>query len=138
MMIRNVSLRSKNFGTSVSAFLGLFVFMFMMSASTLSAQSYHQGQTAITMLKDQISNLQEKNCKVDVQGVPAQVAQKMNELRCEYHQSVLSGISEVFNAASVDTATRINRSHSQMSQKYPAASEALTRLKREVEDLLRK
>jgi predicted PurR-regulated permease PerM len=137
MMIKKVGSGLKYAGAAASSVFGLFVLMLVMGTSTASAQSFYQGQDAINILKNNLSELQEKDCKKDVQGVTPQVAQQMNNMRCEYVGNVLSGIQEVFNPASIETGQRINAAHSKMTAKYPNASVALARLKQEVEQLLR-
>ena len=120
-----------------SAF-GLVVFVLMFSTTTTSAQALIQGSEAVSILKEEISRLEETNCAKQVSGISPAVRQQMNALRCDFYEAVYSGMKSIYNPASVETGKRIDVAHANMLSNNPAAEEALDNLKSEVQSLLTK
>ena len=145
MIAKNENLLAKigkmmklGFGTAL-----ILCAMLVFSAQEASAQSLVQGTAAITKLKPRIKQLQNVNCVLAApSGTTTEIANKANQLRCEFYTDVYTSFSGGAKQASsnpVPTAQAINDSYNRLIAKYPGAvaKAAADLLKNEITDFLK-
>lgn len=132
-----LNLALKRVALTLSSMVGVLAFV-MLFSTTVNAQALIQGAEAVSILKEEISRLDETNCVKQVSGVSPAVRQQMNVLRCDFYNAVYTGIQSIYNPASVETGKRIDVAHSTMLDRNPNASQALNNLRDEVKALLTK